>query len=185
MDKTNNPWKTLNKKVVYDNPWIEVSHRDVINPSGNPGIYGKVHYKNLAVGVIPLDEDLNTWIVGQYRYTLDEYSWEIPEGGGKLEEDPIDAAKRELLEETGIQAAKWDKILDVHLSNSVSDEAGVVYVARDLTYGEADPEETEDLQIRKLPFSEVVEMAMNNKITDALAVTAIFKLKILLDNDAI
>ena len=185
MDETKNPWKTLSNEVVYDNPWIEVSHRDVINPSGNEGIYGKVHYKNKAVGVIPLDEDKNTWIVGQYRYTLNEYSWEIPEGGGKIDEDPIEAGKRELLEETGIQAKKWDKILESHLSNSVSDEAGVVYLARDLTYGEADPEETEDLQIKKLPFSEVVEMAMKNEITDALAVAAIFKLKILLDSNSI
>src|SRR6201990_1547637 len=102
-----NPWKITAEKVVYDNPWINVTEYQVINPSGNPGIYGKVHFKNRAIGVIPLDSAMNTYLVGQYRFVLNEYHWEIPEGGGHMAHDPLDAAKRELLEETGLKARKW------------------------------------------------------------------------------
>ena len=176
-----NPWKTLSKKTVYDNPWISVSHREVINPSGGDGIYGVVEFKNLAIGILPLDEELNTWLVGQYRYTLDEYTWEIPEGGGPFGTDPIDNAKRELLEETGIEAERWTKILDLQTSNSVTNEIGVAYVAQGLRFGEAEPEETEELQVRKLPFSEVVEMVMNGQIKDALSSVTILIAKGLLE----
>ena len=176
-----NPWKTLTNEVKYDNPWIQVTHRDVINPGGGKGIYGMVHFKNLAIAIVPLDEDLNTWIVGQYRYTLEAYSWEIPEGGGLIGVDPIESAKRELKEETGVVAKKWTKILDMHMSNSVSDEASITYVAQDLEIGEAEPEESEDLVIKKLPFEKVFQMAMNGEITDALAVASIFKVQIMLE----
>lgn len=176
-----NPWKTINTKEVYSNPWISVTHRDVINPSGGAGIYGVVHFKNLAIGIVPLDQDYNTWLVGQYRYTLEAYSWEIPEGGGPLTEEPLAAAKRELLEETGISASKWTKILDTHTSNSVTDEAGVAYVAQELRFGEATPEETEDLKIWKLPFEAAYQMVIDGKITDCLAMVSIFKTKHLLD----
>ncbi len=176
-----NPWKTISINEVYDNPWIRVTHREVLNPSGGEGIYGVVHFKNIAIGIVPLDDDYNTWIVGQYRYTLDEYSWEIPEGGGAKDVPLLDSAKRELIEETGIRAKKWTKILDLHTSNSVTDEYGLSYVAQDLTFGEAMPEETEELVIKKLPFSEVVEMAMEGKITDALALTSIFKVQLMID----
>ena len=179
-DPTKNPWQTLTTKEVYDNPWINITHREVLNPSGNPGIYGVVHFKNLAIGIVPLDEDLNTWLVGQYRYTLNAYSWEIPEGGGIIGTPPLDSAKRELQEETGILANKWTKVLDLHTSNSVTDEAGLAYVAQDLSFVEADPEDTEDLLIRKLPFSEAVEMVMNGTITDALAMVSILKVELLL-----
>ena len=176
-----NPWKTIKTREVYDNPWIKVSHRDLINPGGGKGIYGVVHFKNLAIGIVPLDKDLNTWLVGQYRYTLDEYTWEIPEGGGGIGIDPLDSAKRELLEETGITASNWLKITDLATSNSVTDERGLIYVARDLSLGEAEPEESEDLKIRKLPFSEAVEMVMRGEITDSLAMIGIMKVKLMLD----
>ena len=176
-----NPWKTLTNEVKYDNPWIQVTHRDVINPGGGKGIYGMVHFKNLAIAIVPLDKDLNTWIVGQYRYTLEAYSWEIPEGGGLLGVDPIESAKRELQEETGVTAKKWTKILDMHMSNSVSDEASITYVAQDLEIGEAAPEESEDLVVKKLPFEKVFQMAMNGEMTDALAVASIFKVQMMLD----
>ncbi len=176
-----NPWKTLNSKLAYDNPWISVQHHEVLNPSGNPGIYGVVHFKNIAVGVVPLDEDLNTWLVGQYRYTLNSYSWEIPEGGCPLGTSPLDSAKRELLEETGIKAERWTKILDTHTSNSVTNESGMVFVAQGLTFGEAEPEETEDLKLRKLPFEEAFQMVIDGEITDALAVVGLYKTKYLLD----
>lgn len=179
--KEKNNWQTLSVKEVYDNPWIKLTHRDVLNPSGEAGIYGVVHFKNLAIGILPLDEDLNTWLVGQYRYTLEQYSWEIPEGGGLIGIDPVISAQRELLEETGISAQKWTKILDLHTSNSVTDEAGLAFVAQGLSFGDAQPESCEDLQIRKLPFEEVVEMVMRDEITDALAMTTILKAKLMLD----
>ena len=176
-----NPWKTIKIKEVYDNPWIQVTHRDVINPGGGEGIYGMVHFKNLAIGIVPLDEDGNTWLVGQYRYTLEEYTWEIPEGGGRIGLNPLEGAQRELQEETGITAANWLKITDLATSNSVTDERGVIYVARDLTFGEAAPEESEDLRIKKIPFTDAVEMVMRGEITDSLAMIGIMKVKLMLD----
>ena len=175
MDK--NPWKTLSTKQVYDNPWIEVSHREVINPGGGEGIYGMVHFKNIAIGILPLDEENNTWIVGQYRYTLEEYSWEIPEGGGIIGVDPLLSAQRELKEETGLVARSWTKILDMNTSNSVTDEVGISYVAKDLIQGEAEPEESEDLKIKKLHFDELYEMLMRGEIQDGLSMITIFKAK--------
>lgn len=180
-----NPWKTLNVKEVYDNKWINVTHREVLNPSGNPGIYGLVHMKNLAIGILPLDANYDTWLVGQFRYPLNRYSWEIPEGGCPLDIEPIEGAKRELLEETGIIAQKWTKILDIDLSNSVTDEVGIAFVAQDLTFAEAEPEETEQLEIRKIPFAEVLEMVMRGEITDTLSVSTILKAYILMERGAL
>lgn len=181
----NNPWQTLDVRRVYDNPWIEVTHREVINPSGRPGIYGVVHFKNIAIGIVPLDDDLNTWLVGQYRYTIDRYSWEIPEGGCPIGIDPLDGAKRELLEETGIEASEWIRVLDMYLSNSVSDEQAITYVARKLRFGQAQPEETEDLQLRKVPLSEAIDMVLRGEITDSLAVASLLSVKMMLDKGAL
>lgn len=175
MFEEQNNWQTLRTEIVYDNPWIEVTHRDVINPSGGKGIYGKIHFKNVAIGIIPLDEMYNTWLVGQYRYTLGQYSWEIPEGGCPIDTSPLATAKRELLEETGIVASKWTPLLDIHTSNSVTDEFGHAFVAQGLTFQEAEPEETEDLQLIKLPLAAAFEKVMNNEITDSLSVAALMK----------
>ncbi|MEI6265777.1 MAG: NUDIX hydrolase [Sphingobacteriia bacterium] len=175
-----NPWKVLTEKTIYDNPWISLTEYDVINPGGGKGIYGKVHFKNTAVGVMVLDDQFNTYLVGQYRFTLSAYSWEIPEGGGPLGTDPLDSAKRELLEETGLIAAEWNHLLTMHLSNSVSDELGIVFLARDLQQGQAEPEETEQLIVQKIPFTEAVAMVENGKITDSMSVAAIYKVQLLL-----
>ncbi len=172
---TDNPWKTLSIKQVYDNPWIEVTHREVINPSGGPGIYGMVHFKNVAIGIVPIDQDGYTWLVGQYRYPLECYSWEIPEGGGPAGRPVIESAKLELLEETGIRARRWTQLLEMHVSNSVSDEYAIAYIAQELEFGAAQPEETELLQIRRMPITEAVEMVMRGEITDSLSVAALLK----------
>ncbi|RKR81230.1 NUDIX domain-containing protein [Mucilaginibacter gracilis] len=175
-----NPWKITSEKAIYDNPWINLTEYQVINPAGNPGIYGKVHFKNLAIGVVPLDDDLNTYLVGQYRFPLEQYSWEIPEGGGPHAEHALDAAKRELLEETGLMANKWTELQRMHLSNSVSDELSIVYLAQGLTQHQAEPEETEQLVIKKVPFEQVYQMVCNGQITDSMTVAAVLKIKIML-----
>jgi 8-oxo-dGTP pyrophosphatase MutT (NUDIX family) len=184
-DSTHNPWKITAEKSVYDNPWINVTEYDVINPSGGKGIYGTVHFKSWAIGIIPLDKSLNTWLVGQYRFALDQYSWEIPEGGGSLELDPLNSAKRELLEETGLIANKWELLMKMHLSNSVTDELALIYLARDLEQHKPEPEETEQLVIKKLPFDEANKMVEEGTITDSITVAAILKIKLLLLNGAI
>jgi 8-oxo-dGTP pyrophosphatase MutT (NUDIX family) len=176
MPESKNPWKTLNVTEVYDNPWIHIDEHDVINPSGNPGIYGKIHFKNIACGIIPLDDDNTTWIVGQYRYALDRYSWEIPMGGVVVGTDLIAGAQRELKEETGLTAVHWKKILDVDLSNSITDEVGVVFVAEGLKRGKPEFEDTEQIEIRELPFDDLVQMALDGQITDVLSVAGILKL---------
>lgn len=171
-----NPWTTLSKKHVYENPWISVEEHQIINPSGGPGIYGKVHFKNKAIGIIALDEENNTWLVGQFRYPLNEWSWEIPEGGGPLESEALQAAQRELKEETGLTASHWSEILRTHLSNSVSDEEGFIFLAEGLEQGDAALEETEaDMKVWKLPFHEALTMVLTGKITDSLSVMGILK----------
>ncbi|RWU07406.1 NUDIX domain-containing protein [Pedobacter chitinilyticus] len=180
-----NPWKTLSSEEKYNNKWITVTEHQVINPSGGKGIYGEVHFKNLAIGVLPLDDEHNTWLVGQYRYPLKAYSWEIPEGGGPLGSDPELSAKRELAEETGLVASKLTEIQRIHLSNSVSDELAIIYLAQDLQLGEAAPEETEDLQLIKVPFTKAFEMVMNGEITDSMSVAAILKVHLMIQKGAI
>ncbi len=180
INEQHNPWKIKTERVVYDNPWIEVTDYQVINPSGGDGIYGKVHFKNLAVGVIALDEDHHTWLVGQFRFVLNQYSWEIPEGGSLTGTDPLESAKRELMEETGLEAAYWKPILQMHLSNSVSDELAIVYLARQLKQGQSAPEETEELAIRRLPFEEVYQMVSRGEISDSITVATALKVKLML-----
>lgn len=172
-DKFSNPWQTIAKRDVYENPWIRVQHHEVIRPDGQPGIYGVVHYKNKAIGVLPIDDEGFTYLVGQYRYTLDVYSWEIPEGGCPEGEEALDAAKRELLEETGLIAREWKLIGRTHLSNSVSDEESFSFLATGLTQGEAQPDGTEKLQVRRVEFAEALRMVEAGEITDSLSVTTI------------
>ncbi len=173
MNEVENPWQTLQSSVPYENPWLSIRHEDVITPAGTPGIYGVVSFKNKAVGVIPIDADGNTYLVGQYRYTLNEYSWEIPEGGCPLGTLPLDTARRELKEETGLTAQTWTPIARIHTSNSATDEEGFLFIAEDLTEGEHDPEDTEQLRVWKLPLTDAVAMAMNSRITDALSVAGL------------
>jgi len=166
-------WKKLSSRIVWENDWMQVHEDEVINPGGGENLYGHVHFKNRAVAIVPLDENGNIWLVGQDRYTLGAWSWELPMGGAPLGEAPIDAAQRELREETGLTAADWAEVMRLHTSNSITDECGIVYVARDLTEGETAFEESEDLEIRKLPLSEAVMMVKRGEITDAITVAAL------------
>jgi 8-oxo-dGTP pyrophosphatase MutT (NUDIX family) len=180
MNEHHNPWQIIDEQQVYNNNWISVTHYNVINPSGNKGIYGKVHMKNMAIGVVPLDDEMNTYIVGQYRFVLSEYSWEIPEGGAPLDDEPLASAKRELLEETGLQAKRWQKIQEMSLSNSVTNERCTIFLARDLSQHTATPEETEQLVVKKIPFEEVYQMVQDGRITDGVSVTAVLKIKLMM-----
>ena len=176
-----NRWKTLSSARQYENRWIAVTEHQVINPSGNPGIYGVVHFKNWAVAVLPLDDNLNTWIVGQWRYTLSRYEWEIPEGGCPEGTSPEDTARRELREETGIEAGELIPVLEMQLSNSTTDEISYSFIARNLEMREAQPEDTEDIQVKQIPFKELVEMVMKGEIRDALSVATILKVNYMLE----
>ncbi len=182
MSKDNNPWKILNSKNIYQNNWIGLTEYNVINPSGGEGIYGVVNFKNIAIGIVALDSDNNIYLVGQYRFPLKQYSWEIPEGGGDLNTPPLQSAKRELLEETGLVANKWSEFLKMHLSNSVSDELSIIYLATDLEQFDAQPEETELLEIKKISIDEAYNMVNKAEITDSITVAAILKLKLYLQN---
>ncbi len=173
MNTTENPWQTLNSTVRYENPWLSIRHEDVVTPAGTPGIYGVVSFKNKAVGVVPIDAEGYTYLVGQYRYPLNEYSWEIPEGGSPVGTDPLESARRELREETGLVAQRWTKIARIHTSNSATDEEGFLYIAEELEQGDHEPEDTEQLHVRRLPLVEAVNMAMRSEITDALSVSAL------------
>lgn len=170
---TENNWKTLSSETIYENPWIELNHREVITPGGSPGIYGLVKFKNQAIGILPIDKNNNIYLVGQFRYAIDEYSWEIPEGGGELGTDPLETAKRELKEETGLIAANWTKLARIHTSNSATNEEGFLFIAEELTQSDAEPEDTEELQVKKISLLEAVEMVMSSEITDSLSVCAI------------
>jgi ADP-ribose pyrophosphatase len=185
MNKAKNPWTNKSSEVKYENLWIKVIESNVLNPAGNDGIYGVVHYKNNAVAIIPLDENYNTWIVGQYRYPLDSYEWEIVEGGCPEGTSPLETAKRELHEEVGLKAEHYEMILEMQLSNSTTDEVSYTYVAKGLSYIGEEPEEDEQLTIKKIPFEEVFQMVMRGEIRDALAVGSILKAKMLIDRGLI
>ncbi|VAW50794.1 ADP-ribose pyrophosphatase [hydrothermal vent metagenome] len=175
---TDNPWKRQSTKKIFENPWLSLHEDKVTNPGGGISHYGKIKFKNFAIGIIPLDKNNNTWLVGQYRYVPDCYSWEIPMGGGPLAINPLQSAKRELKEETGLIANDWQQLMKLHTSNSVTDERGLIYVARDLTQAETAFEETEELLIQKIPLDEAIERVLNGEITDAISAAGLLKLKL-------
>jgi len=168
-------WRKISSRTVFENDWMQVREDEVVNPGGGKNLYGHVHFKNVAVAIVALDDANNTWLVGQDRYTLGTYSWELPMGGAPLDEPPLAAAKRELQEETGIRATDWEELMRLHPSNSITDELGVAYIATGLSFGETQFEETEDLEIRKLPLEVAVKMVLDGQITDAISVAALLR----------
>lgn len=173
VDASVGPWRRLARRVAYENPWLTVWHDEVVRPDGSPGIYGVVHFRNLAAGVVAIDDADRVLLVGQHRYTLDAYSWEIPEGGVPAGEDALAGARRELREETGIVAATWRELRRFHLSNSVTDEEAVLFLATDLGQEDPDPEATEQLAIRWVGFEDALAMALDGRITDAMTILAL------------
>lgn len=169
-------WQRLSREQVYENPWICVNHDEVLTPGKTPGIYGVVHFKSHAVGIIPVDTEGNTWLVRQSRYTLDTKTWEIPSGGAPLNSDLLLTAQRELEEEAGLVAQKWERLIDLHLSNSVTDEQATIFVARDLQPGQQQLEASEDIELRKLPLEDAITMAVSGEITDAVSVAGLLRL---------
>jgi 8-oxo-dGTP pyrophosphatase MutT (NUDIX family) len=175
-EEMKNPWTILSSKEIYDNKWIQLVEHQVINPAGGRGIYGKVHFKNKAIGIIPVDDHGFTWLVGQFRFALNEYSWEIPEGGGPIGTPPLEAAQRELREETGLTAQHWHLLMRFHTSNSVTDEEGFIFLAEGLQQGNNELEETEaDLVVKKVPLREAIDMVMRGDITDSMSVAGLLK----------
>lgn len=169
-------WTELSRKRVYENPWIDLDHSEVINPNGGKGIYGKVHFKNYAIGILAIDRDDMVYLVGQERFPFGgEYTWEIIEGGGPLSDEPLLSAQRELKEETGLEAECWDFLLRMQLSNSVSDEVALVYLARDLKEGLAEPDATEKLSVKKLSFDKALAWVLEGRIQDSISVAAILR----------
>lgn len=185
MSSEKNPWTILGTETKYENPWLRIDEHNVLNPAGNKGIYGTVHHKHIAVAILALDENGNTWIVGQHRFPFGSFEWEIIEGGCPEGELPLDTAKRELKEEAGLEAEHYELILEMQLSNSKTDEISYSYLAKGITFTGVTPEEDEQLTIRQIPFSELYEMCLNGTIKDALSIATVLKAKVLMDEKKI
>jgi 8-oxo-dGTP pyrophosphatase MutT (NUDIX family) len=171
------PWRSGAERPIYENPWIKVTEHAAIAPTGKPAIYGVVSFKNLAIAVLPIHDDGSVILVGQNRFALAGYSWEIPEGGSPLGEDPLEGAKRELAEETGLVAANWQEVLRAQLSNSITDERAIGYVATGLSNGGHghEKDETEDLALVRVPFAEALEAALAGHLEDVLTVAMLLR----------
>jgi 8-oxo-dGTP pyrophosphatase MutT (NUDIX family) len=178
-DNAINPWTVRSREVMYDNRWIRVTHNDVLTPAKTPGVYGTVHFKNRAIGIVPVDADGHTFLVGQYRFPIEQYSWEIPEGGSPLDVDPKASAMRELREETGLSARQWARLGEFYVSNCVSDELAILFMAWDMTAGEAMPEPTEQLEVRRLHLKDAFAMVESGAIKDGMSVVALQAVQLL------
>jgi len=179
MEETKNPWTVLSLATVYENKWIRVDHQEVLVPSGAPGVYGTIHFKHHATAVVPIDGNGNVMLVGQYRFPLRAYSWEIPEGGGSRSTTPLESAQRELREECGLAAIHWKEILGVDLSNSVTDERGTAFLAWELFETEAEPDETEKLQLARVPFWDAIDRVKRGEIRDSLSIAALLRVALM------
>lgn len=170
------PWVRRSTSVPYLNPWIQVEHHEVIDPTGKSGVYGVVRFKHVALGCVPLHDDGTITLVGQHRYPLDAWSWEIPEGGGRKDREPLAEIQRELKEETGLTGTDWIELGSLQMSNSVTDEVARLWLVRDLTQGGNQLDSTEgDIQVKRVPFTEAVEMAYDGRMTDSISVAALLR----------
>jgi 8-oxo-dGTP pyrophosphatase MutT (NUDIX family) len=168
-------WAPGPSRLAYDNPWISVTEHRPTAPTGRPALYGVVHMKNLALGVLPLHDDGTVTLVGQHRFVFGDYSWELPEGGGLIDEDPLQNAKRELAEEAGLAARDWRQILTFKLSNAVTDERGIGYLATDLHAVPTAPDENELIAIARVPFREALDQALAGGIDDVITVAMLLR----------
>ena len=171
------PWSRLSERPVFENPWIKVTEHDAVAPTGRPAHYGVVSFKNIAIAVLPIHDDGTVILVGQNRFALEGYSWEIPEGGSPLAEDPLAGARRELAEETGLVAAEWREVLWAQLSNSVTDERAIGYVALGLSEAPTGhhKDDTEDLMLQRVPFREALDAALAGHLQDILTVAMLLR----------
>ena len=179
MSERRGPWTIKARREIYENSWIRITEHDVLNPNGNAGIYGVVGLQNIAIGVLPIDREGRTWLVGQHRFPGDYYSWELPEGGGAKDIAPEESARRELLEETGLRAGGLEPFLRMDLSNAVTDETAIGFLAWDLTQDQPMPDDDEQIEIRRLPYREVLEMALSGEIVDAFSQAMLMKAELL------
>ena len=169
------PWTALEERLVYQNPWISLREYQAEAPTGARTVYGVVGFRNLAVGVLPIHDDGTVILVGQHRFPAGDYSWEIPEGGVPVDADPLEGARRELKEEAGLQAADWRQVLRYQLSNSITDEHGMAYIATGLSEVPPAPDATEELAMARVPFLEALEQAMAGRIQDVITVAILLR----------
>jgi 8-oxo-dGTP pyrophosphatase MutT (NUDIX family) len=169
-----NPWQKLSSRKIYQNQWFRLREDKVISPGGENGVYGVIE-TSPAIAIVPVTKNLETYLVGQYRYPLDVYTWEVPEGGANHDETNLDAAKRELKEETGLKANKWTYLNSMYTSNSITNEIGYIFLAEELVEGKSEPEHTEDLSIKIVPFLDAYQMVLNCEIKDSLAIIGIIR----------
>ena len=175
MVPSGRPWVRGEARVVYDNPWINVTEYQCTAPTGRPATYGLVTMKYMGLGVLPLHDDGTVTLVGQNRFTFADYSWEIPEGGGPIDGDPLENIKRELAEEAGLVAAEWREVLHFQLSNSLTTETGVGYIATALAPTTARPDETEDIALARVPFREALDQALAGNMLDMITIAMLLR----------
>jgi ADP-ribose pyrophosphatase len=174
-EEDGDPWTVKSVARDFENDWLAVDVHQVVHPGGREGTYGVVRVRRLAIGVLPVEPDGRVYMVGQWRFPLKRYSWEMPEGGAEPGEDAQACARRELLEETGFTAGKLERILALDLSNSLTDERAILFLATDLTPGDARPEDTEVLKRRSAHFLDVLNRAADGRIRDAMTVAAVLR----------
>lgn len=175
MTPAGEPWRSQSTRIVYENPWLALTEHEAVAPTGAPALYAAVRYRNLAIGVLPLHDDGSVTLVGQHRFPLADYSWELPEGGAPMGEDPLDGARRELAEEAGLAASDWRQVLRFQLSNSITDERGFGYVALGLSPTPVAPDPTEVFQIVRRPFAELLDLAVRGRLQDMITVALLLR----------
>jgi 8-oxo-dGTP pyrophosphatase MutT (NUDIX family) len=173
-----NPWRTLSSRTLYRNPWLTLREDKVIRPDGAEGIYSVVEVQP-SCGIVAINDENKIALVGQWRYVHNRYSLEIPTGGSEQDETPLDAAKRELLEETGLTARDWTALGTIDNSNGATTDVAHLFLARNLTTGPAVPQGDEQIELRWMSFADAVLSVMNGEITESVSVAAILKVELL------